>query len=898
MESALRIVSVRCEYRVNPLGIDVLRPSFSWKLEAEARNVFQSAYRVVVATCENFKNIVWDSGKVLSDQSVHVEYEGQTLKPRTRYYYKVQVWDNRQNECWSEVVFWETGLLGETWTAEWITPGLETTACPLMRTTFSISKSVRSARIYVTALGLYELELNGVKVGDALFTPGWTAYNKRLQYQTYDITDFLSSGINVVGAILGNGWYKGRGWEGKTNLYGDKLALLCQIHVAYEDGSEDVFGTNENWRVAEGPILMSEIYHGETYDARLARKGWSRADYTDADWANALILKYPKDSIIAQEGVPVKAIETIKPVQIIHTPKGETVLDFGQNMVGWVRFSVEAAAGWKVILKHAEILDKDGNFYVDNLKTAQQTIIYTTKGEGREVYEPRFTFQGFRYVQLVEYPGTIQLDNFEGIVIHSDMEKTGTFACSNELVNQLQKNIVWGQKGNFLDIPTDCPQRDERLGWTGDAQVFARTACFNMDTALFFKKWLGDVKAEQMENGGVPLVIPNVFSAPVNTFISAGWSDVAVILPWTIYLCFGDVKILSEHYISMKAYVEYIRGVAEDEVLWNSGPHFGDWLALDAGDGSYKGATPKELVATAYYAYVTDILAKSAALLKQEQDEEFYRNLHRKIVEAYQQEFYTPKGRLAAQTQTAHVLSLMFDLVEEQNRQRTIDTLVRYLEENQWHLKTGFLGTPYLCHVLSRNGRADVAYKLLLATDYPSWLYQVTKGATTIWEHWDGVKEDGSFWSADMNSFNHYAYGAVGDWLYREVAGIELDESKPGYKRIVIKPALCTALTWAEAELESMYGLIKSRWKREEAGDVNLAVTIPPNTTAKITLPYAKRGSVTESGQTLESLPLVVEQDASGITVELASGSYNFSYAAEVDWIPDIPATIDKMPWE
>ncbi|MBP2655653.1 MAG: alpha-L-rhamnosidase [Firmicutes bacterium] len=902
MANNIQVVSLKCEYRINPLGIDVLKPRLSWKLQTQARNIMQSAYRILVATDEVFNNIVWDSGQVMSDQSVHVEYNGEVLIQRTRYYYKVQVWDGAGNESlWSKAAFWETGLLkSSAWVAPWITPEMpESGACPLLRNTFELKGKIKAARVYVTALGVYELYINGGKVGDWLLTPGWTAYHKRLQYQTYDVTDLLKTGTNAVGAMLGGGWYNGNmGWEEKKYNYGDKLALLCQMHVTYEDGTEEII-SDAGWKSATSPILMSEIYHGETYDARLVKNGWNTPGYDDSDWLGIQVLEQTKDILIAQESQPVKVIEEVKPSGIIHTPKGETVLDFGQNMVGWVRFSVDGPAGAVVTLRHAEVLDQEGNFYTENLRTAKQTIEYILNDDGQQTYEPHFSYQGFRYVHVVQYPGEIQRENFTGIVIHSAMAETGRFECSSELVNQLQHNILWSQKGNFVEVPTDCPQRDERVGWTGDAQIFARTACFNMDTALFLKKWLGDVKAEQRDDGGVPVVVPNILGAPFGSFTAGAWSDAAVICPWTIYLCYGDLQILKDHYESMRSYVEYVKSVAENGLLWKSGFQFGDWLALDAKEGSFVGATSNELVATACYAYSTSILAKTAALLEKADDEKLYRELHANIVQAFRQEFFTPAGRLAVPTQTAHILSLMFDLMEEKDRQRTVDTLVKYLDKNKWHLDTGFVGTPYLCHVLSSNGRADVAYKLLLATDYPSWLYQVTKGATTIWEHWDGIKEDGSFWSANMNSFNHYAYGAIGEWLYRVVAGLDLDETIPGYKRIIIKPQLSKALSWASAELESMYGLIKTKWLY--AGDfLSVDVTIPPNTTAKVTLPYAKVSAVTEGGAALANLPLLglLAEDAAGVSLEVGSGSYSFRYSVNSDLIPDIPATVNKMPWE
>ncbi|HHW47542.1 MAG TPA: family 78 glycoside hydrolase catalytic domain [Clostridiaceae bacterium] len=882
----LAVTDLRCEYKVNPLGIDVMRPRLSWKIKSDLRGVIQTAYHVQVSRNDNtFTDIVWDSGKINTDQSIHIEYKGSTLKSRTRYYYRVKIWDNKGNVSdWSEPAFWEMGLLNVSeWKADFITPdfGVESQdseACPMLRKTFKVNGKVKSARIYATSLGLYELYLNEARVGDLLFTPGWTSYNKRLQYQTYDITPMLSNGENTIGIILGNGWYKGNlAWEGSKNIFGDKLAALLQMHITYEDGKEEVIVTDKDWKASTGPILMSEIYHGEIYDARLEKEGWCTNDFDDSKWHGVKVLDKPKNILVAQVNEPVRKIEEIKPVAIIATPSGETVLDMGQNMVGWLRFTVEGKSGTVVTIKHAEVLDKEGNFYTKNLRKAKQTIQYILKGRGQEVFEPHFTFQGFRFAKVEGYPGKLSLDNFTGVVIHSDMEQTGSFKCSDELVNQLQHNILWGQKGNFLDVPTDCPQRDERLGWTGDAQVFIRTACFNMNTALFFTKWLRDLKADQLDNGGVPYVIPNILNE--NSHSASAWGDAATICPWTIYLCYGDKKILEEQYESMKSWVEYIRNQGPDEYLWNTGFHFGDWLALDSKEGSYIGATSKEYIATAFYAYSTSLVVKAAKILGKEEDAKKYEELYFRILEAFRKEFVTPNGRIASPTQTAHVLALMFDLLEEKDRERAIKTLVEYLEENNYHLNTGFVGTPYLCPVLSRYGYNDIAYKLLLQKDYPSWLYQITKGATTIWEHWDGIKEDGSFWSEDMNSFNHYAYGSIGEWLYRVVAGIDTDEEKPGYKHIYISPQPDRSLSFAEASLKSMYGEIKSAWTWKE-DNMELIVSIPPNTTATVKLPYAKFDEVKENGKAAceaEGISSCEETD-SGVKLELGSGSYMFSY--------------------
>jgi len=885
----IEVKDLRCEYKDNPIGIDVVKPRLSWKIKSDLRGVLQAAYHVQVSHDDiNFSDIAWDSGKVYTDQSVHIEYNGSPLKSRTRYYYRVKIWDNKGNVSrWSEPSFWEMGLLNASeWQAHWITPDFsassqDSEACPMLRKTFKVNGRVKRARIYATSLGLYELYLNGTRVGDWLFTPGWTSYNKWIQYQTYDITEMLSNGENAVGIILGNGWYKGNiGWEGNINIYGDKLAALVQIHITYEDGKEEVVVTDDSWKASTGPILMSEIYHGEIYDARLEKDGWSMKDFDDSEWQGVKVLDKPKDILAAQVSVPVRKIEEIKPVAVITTPSGETVLDMGQNMVGWLRFAVEGEAGTVVTIKHAEVLDKEGNFYTENLRSAKQTIQYTLKGQGREVFEPHFTFQGFRYVKVEGYPGSLSLDNFTGIVIHSDMEQTGSFKCSDELVNQLQHNILWGQKGNFLDVPTDCPQRDERLGWTGDAQVFIRTACFNMHTASFFTKWLKDLKSDQLDNGGVPFVIPHVLKEDSNS--SAAWGDAATICPWTLYLCYGDRRILEEQYESMKAWVEYIRSQGQDGYLWNTGFHFGDWLGLDSKEGSYFGATSNEYIATAFYAYSTSLVVKAAKILGKEEDAKKYQKLYSNILDAFRKEFVTPNGRIASPTQTAHVLALMFDLLEEKDKEKAIKTLVEYLEETKYHLTTGFVGTPYLCLVLSRYGYNDIAYKLLMQKDYPSWLYQITKGATTIWEHWDGIKEDGSFWSKDMNSFNHYAYGSIGDWLYRVVAGIDTDEEKPGYKHIYIRPQPDKSLSFAEASLNSMYGEIKSSWTWKE-DNMELAISIPPNTTATVTLPYAKLDGLKENGKAVcdvEGIDICEETNL-GVKLELGSGNYRFSYTTQ-----------------
>ncbi|HZG57368.1 glycoside hydrolase family 78 protein [Paenibacillus sp.] len=882
---SVQVYDLRCEYRRQPLGIDVRRPRISWKLSADERGELQTAYRIQVAADDGFASPIWDSGKVESDESVHVELPAFILERRKRYYFRVQAWSRAgEPSPWSETSFWETGMLeSSAWTANWIAApkgspdAEEPEQCPMLRRGFAVDGEVTSARIYATARGLYELELNGRRVGDACFAPGWTSYGSRIQYQTYDVTELLQSGENAIGALLGNGWYKGNiAWKGQRNIYGDRRALLLELHIAYADGRTERIATDAGWKAGHSPILMSEIYHGETYDARLERPGWSSPGFDDGDWEAVETLAYGYDELVAQENDPVRSIQELAPIDSFTTPAGEVVLDFGQNMVGRVRFTVQGEAGDEVMLEHAEVLDREGNFYTENLRAAKQTVRYILKGGEKETFEPRFTFQGFRYVRLTGFGPSPNAADFVGVVLHTDMDRTGRFACSDPLVNQLQHNIEWGQKGNFLDVPTDCPQRDERCGWTGDAQMFIRTAAYLTNIGPFFTKWLRDLRADQMPDGGVPFVIPDVLDPEVHS--SSAWGDAAVICPWTIYLCYGDKRILEEQHDSMKAWVEYIRAQGDDEYLWNTGFHYGDWLGLDSKPDSYVGATDRDYIATAFYAYSTSLLRKTAEVLGKEEDAAAYGALYERVVAAFRNEFFTPTGRLSVPTQTAAVLALMFELVEGEARERTIRKLESLLEESKYHLTTGFVGTPYLNHVLSRIGRNDAAYKLLFQQDYPSWLYQVTKGATTIWEHWDGIKEDGSFWSKDMNSFNHYAYGAIGDWLYRVVAGIDTDESRPGYKHVRVRPQPGEGLTWAEASLETMYGEVRSAWRKGEDGSFTLEVTIPPNATADIVVPAPEGATVRESGERLDGASGVASAQPvdGGWLVAVGSGVYRF----------------------
>jgi len=867
----------------NPLGVDVT-PRFSWQLVSEKRNVMQTAYEIRVsdAITTLSKGNIWSSGKVNSDQSLFVPYGGKPLESGKKYFWQVRVWDNTgKASAWTEANFWQMGLLNASdWKAKWIQPGYKEDTInqpsPYFRKTFNTSKKIASATAFITSLGLYEAFINGKRVGDAYLTPGWTSYNKRLQYQLYDVTTLLISGNNAIGVALGNGWYRGFiGFSGQKNFYGKELALLAQIEIQYTDGTRETIVTDESWKSSTGSIVTSEIYNGETIDARKEKSGWNTSSFNDTDWQGVKIKTSSAPPLIATYNEPIRKKETFKVVKSITTPKGERVLDFGQNLVGWVQVKIKGIAGDKITLYHAEVLDKEGNFYTENLRPAKQKNEYILKGNGEEFFEPHFTFQGFRYIKIEGYKGEINPENFTAVVLYSDMQPTGTFTSSNPLINQLQHNIQWGQRGNFLDVPTDCPQRDERLGWTGDAQAFARTATFNYDVHNFFSKWLKDVEADQI-NGSVPFVVPNVLGQGAAG--SAGWADAATIIPWNMYLVYGDKKVLEDQFNSMKAWVGFMERNSTN-YLWNKGFHFGDWLfyrPFDDNDGR-SAVTDKYLIAQCFFAHSTELVIKTANVLGKQDDVAKYSALLKNVKDAFMKEYMTANGRLVSSTQTAYVLALNFDMLPENLRAYAAEKLVENVKSYGNHLTTGFLGTPYLCHVLTRFGYDDVAYTLLLQESYPSWLYPVKMGATTIWERWDGIKPDGTFQTPGMNSFNHYAYGAIGDWMYRIVTGIDTEESSPGYKSIVIKPHLDNRLTQASSEYKTGYGLIKSAWKTTNQA-ITLEVEVPANTKATIYIPAGSAEAVSEGGKAITTVKEISVKGNEGtyIKIETGSGTYSF----------------------
>ncbi|WP_369753954.1 family 78 glycoside hydrolase catalytic domain [Flavobacterium sp. WC2409] len=863
------------ENATNPIGIGVETPRFSWQLVSNKQNVKQTAYEIQV---KEGTNTLWRSGKVISDASIFNRYGGSPLVSNAKYYWQVRVWDNQGKVSnWATASFGTALLHSNEWKATWISSGLKSDTVngvvPLFRKSFLANKKIASAKVYVTSRGLYEVQINGKRMGDSYLSPGWTSYDKHLQYQTYDVSNLLSEGKNAIGAIVGSGWYRTRlGWENRQNIYGKETALLFQMVIKYTDGTTETVVSDTSWKASNSHIISSEIYNGEVQDARLEQKNYSVANFDDSKWTNVVNKDFPTNYITAAINEPIRKHENLKPIAVLTSPKGETILDFGQNLAGWVKVSVQGKAGDIIKLSHVEMLDKKGTPYFENLRSAKAQATYTLSGNGIETFEPHFTTFGFRYLKVEGITGKINPNDFTAIALYSDIKKTGAFETSNAYLNKLQSNIQWSQRGNFLDVPTDCPQRDERLGWTGDAEVFSRTASFNFNVDQFFAKWLIDVAADQKENGAVPFVIPNAlkgsfFDMPVG---AAGWSDASIIIPYNMYVSFGDKEIVERQYPSMKAYLGYVQSTAKND-LWNTGFQFADWLSYRVDDskgmiGMKSAITDNYLVAQCFYAYNTQIMIKAATLLGKTDEVQEYQALLERIKKAFQTEYMTASGKLISETQTAYILALQFDMLPENLRAQAVDRLVKNIESYEYHLTTGFLGTPFLNPVLTRFGRNDVAYKLLLQDTYPSWLYPIkAHGATTIWERWDSMKPDGTFQDPSMTSFNHYAYGAVGDWMYRTITGIDTKEAEgAGYKSIIIKPEIGGDLTFAKASLETNYGLVSSSWNIE-GNKFMLDVEVPANTNATIEFPTNKMETIKENKTVI---------NAKSITV--GSGKYHY----------------------
>lgn len=873
----LTVSSLKVNHMEQPDGLTDKNPVFSWIMDGKGRNKAQTAYEIVVY--QDGKPI-WKTGKVASDNSITVPYEGKELQSGMRYSWKVRVWDEKGKASrWSEPATWLTGLMdNREWKAQWIEPQEQSDASPLLRKQFTVSKPIASAVAHITARGMYEAAINGVKVGNMDYAPGWTTYDYRLQYQTYDVTSMLQRGENTWGVVLGRGWHHSvLGWQAQSNKTTYKIknmAALAQLVVTYKDGTQEVIVTDDSWKCSTGEILHSTIYDGETVDARLKQEGWSSNGYDDSKWQQVKVAALPTDDLVSMESEPMVKQEVLTPVQVITTPAGEKVLDFGQNLVGREIVTYKGKPGQEILISHAEVLDEKGNFYTVNLRSAKAQSRYICSG-GEDKFEPRFTFYGFRYLKVEGIEEELNPDNFKAVAIHSDMARNGNFTSSNEQVNQLQSNIEWGLKGNFLDVPTDCPQRDERLGWCGDAQVFFRTATFNRDVQNFFGKWLKDLALDQLPDGRVPDVIPNIVG-----LVGAGrtgWADAATIIPWQHYMAYGDKRILKTQFESMKAWTNFMIGESKEKgYLWDSGWHYGDWLffSVDNDTAGESAVTYRPLIMQCFFAHSAELTARAARVLGMSEEAAYYEEVTRKAKEAFCHAYLTPAGMLVSATQTAYVLALNFDMLPQEVR----PVAAKHLAENvkkYGHITTGFLGTPYICHVLTEWGYQELAYQLLLRQQYPGWLYPVTMGATTIWERWNSMMPDRTIPDNGMNSFNHYSYGAIGDWLYRDAVGLR--ETSPGFKTLAVKPHPGGGFTQMKAEQGTPYGKAAAEWKTTEAGFM-LEVTIPVGTTAEIYVPSQSAAQVWLDGKPLSASKEVELQGyADGYTeVKVGSGTYLF----------------------
>lgn len=881
----LQITEIRINHLKEPKGIE---GDFvvGWKIVSNHTNVVQKNYQLQVAKDSGFEEVLYDTGNLESGQSQNVAVDtSQIVLESVQYYYvRVKIQDNYgEDSGWSAARFLTALREGRSWRADFITAeqvkDKNHSPATKLRREFMIEKPIKEAFLISTAQGLYQTFLNGVRIGEDELAPGWTSYRKRLLYQIYDVTEKIIQGVNTWGTLVGAGWYKGDiSYHRIHNFYGEYAAFSGELILRYEDGDKEVICTDDTWKGTDSEIVFSDIYDGEIYDARLETEGWNKSGFTEDGWRTVQVVQQKREQLCPQSGSTVQIQQTLAVKEILTTPKSEIVLDFGQNISGWVQFCVSGNPGDTVELVCFETLDSEGNVYTENLRTAKQTIQYICNGKENETYHPHFTFQGFRYVWIKQYPSEVLADYFKAFVLYSDMEETGTFECSDSLLNQLQSNILWGLKGNSVDIPSDCPQRDERLGWTGDVQAFCNTACYLMDMHEFYRKWLCDLAADQQPDGAVTYVVPDVLepSQPDSFCGASGWGDASVVLPWILYQETGDKTIIHQQYESMKAWIDFVIEHTEDGI-YSYGSQFGDWLGLDAEEGSYHGATPAELTSAAYFAYVSGLFAKMMSVVGRDEDAKKYGEVYSEAVRHFQNRYFLKDGQMSIQTQTAHVLSLCFGLAPEQYRKKTIDRLVELLEQRNLHLSTGFLGTPFIMHALSENGCLDKAYELLLKKDFPSWLYQVEQGATTVWEHWDGLKPDGSMWSADMNSFNHYAYGSIGKWLYEVCAGLRRDERKPGYQHFYVEPQPGGNLTYAETTHLCEYGRILTRWERSasQENDMILRVEIPANTTATIILSQVEKIVDCDS--------LSFKKNGNSFLTDAGSGSFIVRYQIKHD---------------
>ncbi len=869
----MKVMDLKVNHLTNPLGHNLDSITLSWRTDT-----IVDASEVLVATDRAFEHLVYRSGDVKNINQIAYVIDID-VKPRTRYFWKVCT-KNNEGVSESDIAYFESGKRNEAWLGKWITSENKKEQSIILRKDFHSQTKPVSARMYMVGLGLYELEINGRKVSNEILMPGYHAYDGYIQYQSFDVTNHLQENTNQIGVILGNGWYKGRfGFDGGyENLYGQNLAMICELHLEYEDGSEQVIVSDSSWTCCKSMILENNIYDGEALYGNQYLDYYSMIDIFSS-FGQVKELPVSSFSPLQERRNPeIQIMETKKPVALFKVKSGDWILDFGQNMAGWVEFDVNEKKGKKVILQYAEHFQHD-DLYNVNLRTAKSTFVYHSLGIKQHV-RPHFTFFGFRYVKVsgIEQP---KIEDFKACVIYSQMKTTGKIVTKLPLVNKLVENIFWGQKGNFLDIPTDCPQRDERMGWTGDAQIFSTSAAYNMDVSLFFAKYMYDVNYEQsLLYGAVPNIVPRLKLSKPDGFIdgygASPWADAATIIPWNMYVMSGDIALLKQQYKGMKAWVDYAHVICEENgnpYLWTSGFHFGDWLALD----NYKhpeatiGATDSYFVASVYYHYSTLLVSKAAKALGNNKDYQTYEAHAIKIKENLTKEYFTPNGRISIDTQTARVLAIHFDLLGKDQLLKLGEELASMIVKNDMHLDTGFVGTPMLCSALTKTNQTKYAFSLLLNESYPSWLYEVKMGATTVWERWNSINPDGTINETGMNSLNHYAYGAVIQWMYQEVAGIQPLEDSPGFKEFKLYPNIDGRMGFVDTSYSSMMGGIKSSWEVLVTNELKCRFIVPMCTVAHVRLPIASDTTKFEKYENYKN-------DKTWMYFTLTGGEYDFVY--------------------
>lgn len=872
--SDVRVVDLRCEYMTNPLGVDVAQPRLSWKLESRWRGQKQTAYQILVSTNEKMlkedRADLWDTGKTTSDQSIHILYSGHPLASRTRCYWKVRVWDaDGKTSSFSEVGTWDMGLLTpEDWKAKWISvPGSDEDkapqAAPLFRKSFLLSEPPVSACVYICGLGYHELRLNGRKVGDHVLDPAFTRYDRRALYVVHDVTDQLKKGPNALGVILGNGWYNMHTrcvWDFDKAPWRDRPVLRCQLEMTFADGSTRTVASDATWRVSTGPIVFDSIRNGEIYDARKEVVNWDAANFDDINWSVAQVDAGPKGELRSQMAPAIKVTRTLKPIRLTEPTPGVFVFDVGQNLAGWARLKVSGPAGTEVVMRYGERLNADGALdqqeIAQHIKTGKaQTDTYILKGQGTEVWEPRFAYHGFQYVEVTGLPGKPGLDTIEARVVHTAFDRAGSFECSNDLFNRIQRNTLWSYVSNFVGYPTDCPHR-EKNGWTGDAHLAAETGLYNFDSAAAYAKWMNDLYDEQRDSGELPGIVPTS-GWGYAWGNGPAWDSAYLLIPWYLYLYNGDSQVLADHYERHKRYVDYLTSKAENGIVSIG---LGDWVPA-------KSKTPEKVTSTGYYYRDALIVAKTAAMLGRTDDARKYGDLALQIRDAFNREFFNKEtGLYDPNTQTAMSCALTHGLVPPQERQRVLGNLVDMIEKNDGFLDAGILGTKYLIDCLTAGGRADVVYGMATKTTYPSWGRWFDEGATTLWEQWDGGA-----------SRNHIMFGHISAWFYQVLGGIMPDPEAVGFKHFTIKPQLLGDVTWAKAEHESMYGTIRSNWE-VQGGKFILKIAVPVNTTATVYLPCDKEKAIVEGPDYIhvDDHAKFLRVEGSYVVFEVESGTYEF----------------------